>query len=247
MSIPRVIHQIWYQGEERMPERFRGFVAGWRRNHPEWTFHLWNEATMREFMERNHPRFLPIYDGYPLNIQRIDAVRYFILHTLGGLYVDTDIESLKPVDPLVEQSSLLLSRTLGFNNAIIGSAPEHPFWLDVFGALKTSHQRPKRSPLNFLIDADALFVAHSTGPRFFTGCVQRSGVEHQPGTLVCPYWYFEPGTPAEIDGRIAIDPDTSRSFGIHHMSQTWVSPWRRGFDAAVRPVMALAQRFMTPR
>ena len=120
-------------------------------------------------------------------------------------------------------------------------------WPMIFDALKANHARPYRAFLDFLIDADALFVATSTGPRLFTASVRKSGVENDPDTRICPYWYFEPGTPAEIDGNIAIDPDTSRSYGIHHMSQTWVSPWRRGIDAAARPLMALARRFAAPR
>jgi inositol phosphorylceramide mannosyltransferase catalytic subunit len=247
VGIPRILHQIWYQGEAQMPDKFRRFSEGWRANHPDWTFHLWNETTMRDFIARNHAWFLPVYDGYPFNIQRIDAVRYFILDSMGGLYVDADIESLKPVDALLDGCSLLVSRTLGYNNAVVGSAPGHALWPVIFDALKANHTRPARALLDFLIDADALFVATSTGPRLFTASVQKSGVENDPDTRVCPYWYFEPGTPAEINGRIAVDPDTSRSYGIHHMSQTWVSPWRRGIDAAARPLMALARRFAAPR
>jgi inositol phosphorylceramide mannosyltransferase catalytic subunit len=202
---------------------------------------------MRDFMVENYPWFLPVYDGYPFNIQRIDAVRYFILNTMGGVYVDADIESLKPIDTLVEGCSLMLSRTLGYNNAIVGSVPGHALWPVIFDALKANHTRPPRAFLDFLIDADALFVATSTGPRLFTGSVKKSGVESDPDTRICPFWYFEPGTPAEIDGKITVDPDTSRSYGIHHMSQTWVSPLRRAIDAAARPLMALALRFTAPR
>jgi inositol phosphorylceramide mannosyltransferase catalytic subunit len=245
--IPRILHQIWYQGEAQMPDKFRRFSEGWRANHPDWTFHLWNETTMRDFIAGNYAWFLPVYDGYPFNIQRIDAVRYFILDSMGGLYVDADIESLKPVDTLLEGCSLLVSRTLGYNNAVVGSAPGHALWPVIFDALKANHARPARALFDFLIDADALFVATSTGPRLFTESVRKSGVENDPDTRVCPYWYFEPGTPAEIDGRITVDADTSRSYGIHHMSQTWVSPWRRGIDAAARPLMALARRFAAPR
>ena len=173
-GIPRILHQIWYQGEAQMPDKFRRFSEGWRANHPDWSFHLWNEATMRDFMADNHPWFLPVYDGYPFNIQRIDAVRYFILNTMGGVYVDADIESLKPIDTLVEGCSLMLSRTLGYNNAIVGSVPGHALWPVIFDALKANHTRPKRGFLDFLIDADALFVATSTGPRLFTGSVKKT-------------------------------------------------------------------------
>jgi mannosyltransferase OCH1-like enzyme len=246
-DIPRILHQIWYQGEAQMPDKFRRFSEGWRANHPDWSFHLWNEVTMRKFIAESYAWFLPVYDGYPFNIQRIDAVRYFILDSMGGVYVDADIENLKPIDTLLEGCSLLLSRTLGYNNAIVGAKPGHALWPVVFEGLKANHKRPPRALLDFLIDADALFVATSTGPRLFTSSVQESGVEKDPDTRICPFWYFEPGTPAEIDGKIAIDPDTSRSYGIHHMSQTWVSPWRRGIDAAAQPLMALARRFNAPR
>jgi mannosyltransferase OCH1-like enzyme len=246
-GIPRILHQIWYQGEAQMPDKFRRFSEGWRASHPDWSFHLWNEVSMRGFMAENYPAFLPVYDGYPFNIQRIDAVRYFILNTLGGVYVDADIESLKPIDPLVEGCSLMLSRTLGYNNAIIGSRPGHALWPVIFDGLRTNRERPPRGVLDFLIDADALFVATSTGPRLFTASVQKSGVETDPETHICPYWYFEPGTPAEIDGKVVVDPDTSRSYGIHHMSQTWVSPLRRAIDAAAKPLMALALGFTAPR
>ena len=84
-GIPRILHQIWYQGEAQMPDKFRRFSEGWRANHPDWSFHLWNETTMRTFMAEYYAWFLPVYDGYPFNIQRIDAVRDTLIVAGAGV------------------------------------------------------------------------------------------------------------------------------------------------------------------
>jgi len=34
--------------------------------------------------------FLETFDAYPYPIQRADAIRYFVLHHYGGIYIDLD-------------------------------------------------------------------------------------------------------------------------------------------------------------
>lgn len=51
---------------------------------------LWTEKTSREFLEREYAWFLKTYDGYPHKVQRVDAVRYFLLLHYGGIYLDLD-------------------------------------------------------------------------------------------------------------------------------------------------------------
>ena len=58
----------------------------------------------RDFIKSKHPDFLDTYDQYPHNIQRVDAVRYFILYQFGGLFVDLDFECLKNVEPLLQDT-----------------------------------------------------------------------------------------------------------------------------------------------
>ena len=88
MNIPRILHQTWKDSE--VPEVFSEYVASWRSCHPDWEYRLWTDELNREFIAAHYPWFLATYDRYPKPIQRADAVRYFILHKLGGLYVDLD-------------------------------------------------------------------------------------------------------------------------------------------------------------
>ena len=41
--------------------------------------------------QEHYPWFLPTYQSYPYAIQRVDVLRYFLLHSLGGVYIDLDM------------------------------------------------------------------------------------------------------------------------------------------------------------
>lgn len=51
---------------------------------------LWSSAESREFLQREYSWFLPIYDSYRHPVQRVDALKYFIMRHYGGIYVDMD-------------------------------------------------------------------------------------------------------------------------------------------------------------
>lgn len=62
-------------------------------------------------------------------------MRYLYMHHHGGLYVDLDMECLKPIDTLFSNHMVVLAR-MGTNNsfshsvpnAFMASVPGHPFW-----------------------------------------------------------------------------------------------------------------------
>ncbi len=57
---------------------------------------LWTDASSREFIAAEYPWFLDTFDGYDHNIQRADAIRYFVLAHFGGIYIDLDDVSIIP-------------------------------------------------------------------------------------------------------------------------------------------------------
>ena len=98
-EIPKIIHQIWT--DDDIPAEFRSYCESWRRLNIGWEYRLWTDVEADRFVSRNFPDILPIYRGYPRDIYRADAVRYMILHKLGGLYVDLDFQCLIPISPLL--------------------------------------------------------------------------------------------------------------------------------------------------
>lgn len=93
-SIPKIIHQTWK--DNQIPYPLDQVAKTWQEMLPDWEYHLWTDEENREFVKTNFPDFLSLYDAYPNKIQRADAIRYLLLKTYGGLYIDLDFECLDP-------------------------------------------------------------------------------------------------------------------------------------------------------
>jgi mannosyltransferase OCH1-like enzyme len=139
--VPKIIFQTW-KSHTVIPDNFRYWSNTWKLHHPDYEYILWDDADNRAFMADNFAWFLPTFDGYPKNINRADAVRYFFLYYYGGIYADMDFECLRPIDSLLTtDASVILGRmdTKNANhsipNAIMISKPRDPFWIYVFQQL----------------------------------------------------------------------------------------------------------------
>jgi mannosyltransferase OCH1-like enzyme len=231
-NIPKKIHQIWYQGEEHIPEKYRSYQASWKEHNPDWSYTLWDSTSMRQLIKNNYNDFLPYYDGYPLDIQRIDACRYFILNTFGGFYLDMDMQCLKSIDDLSNGHQLVLSKTVGYCNCVFASISGHSFWQHVFKQLVVKSDILEQSPVpaskgkivTKKKSISPMQVAYSTGPRFFTECISETSADVIAGTLVCPGRYFEAGAPVEIDGYRYMETNYNDAYALHDGDGNWV-PW----------------------
>lgn len=221
-KIPKIIHQIFFLGEAAVPKNYHRYRQTVLKNHPNWEHRFWNEAQCRKFMEENYPWFVPVYDSYPHKIQRCDAIRYFILHHYGGFYIDMDIECLKPIDNLIEDFEIVLSKLVGFSNAIMGSIPGHSLWLKVFEELEKRKDNPPENTNHFIKNTMPYYVGYSTGPILLTDCVVAGKFHESPTVRVCPGYIFEPGAPMEINGKIFKGKPTLESYTIHHMTTHWL-------------------------
>ena len=105
-AIPPIIHQTWKN--TYIPAEWQRYQASWWQHHPQWTYRLWTDDDNRHFIHTYYAWFLPTYDAYPEAIMRVDAVRYFLLHHYGGVYVDLDFECIQPLAPLLSQAALVL-------------------------------------------------------------------------------------------------------------------------------------------
>ncbi len=243
-QIPKIIHQVFFSGEAAIPEDYRRYSQTVKEHHPHWEYVFWDEAKARKFMGENYSWFMPVFDGYPYPIQRFDAIRYFILHYYGGFYVDMDIECLKPIDDLLGDFELVLSQAYdGYSNAIIGSVPGHPLWLEIFAALEKRQHRSLLKGNRLFGDSMAYYVCYSTGPVLLSDCVLAGKFHKSSKVRSCPSYIFEPGAPIEVDGKFYKLLDKQESYTIHHMSSHWV-PWHEKiltiiFDFLAKPYWSL--------
>ncbi|MCI9593102.1 MAG: hypothetical protein HFG51_02985 [Lachnospiraceae bacterium] len=118
--IPKKIHYCWFGGKE-LPDKYKRYMESWYKFCPDYEIIEWNESnydvTKNKYM----------YDAYRENIWGFvpDFARIDIIHSHGGIYLDTDVELVKNLDDLLYQKGFM-----GFED------DEHVNLGSGFGAIK---------------------------------------------------------------------------------------------------------------
>lgn len=98
--IPKIIHYCWF-GRGPMPELALRCIESWHKYMPDWEYKLWNEEN---FDIQSVPYVKEAYEARKFAFVT-DYVRLYALQTEGGVYMDTDVEILKPLDDLMHLSA----------------------------------------------------------------------------------------------------------------------------------------------
>jgi len=227
MSIPKILHQTWKTDD--VPKVFAKYVESWKENHLDWEYRLWTDEENRRFISHHYSWFLKTYDGYPSPIQRADAIRYFLLHKFGGLYVDLDFMSCKPIVPLLRGRKCVIGKEPIEHcrefampkilcNALMATVPGHPFFETVIHRL-TEFADP--------VD-DTQPVLTSTGPFMLTRVYDE--FEQQESMDVVPSEDLYPLTKEQADQLLLtgeVNVDLSGAYAIHLHYGSWWRPDRQ--------------------
>ncbi|KAK0619738.1 nucleotide-diphospho-sugar transferase [Immersiella caudata] len=132
--IPKIIHQVFHNwkdpGNETLPSDWDHVRKTCTDANPDWEYKLWSEKSSRDFIERHYPWFLRTYDRYRFPVQRVDAVRYFILMHYGGIYLDLDNGCKTDLTPLLYYPMWITDPGRGaLSNNVLASSPHHPYWI----------------------------------------------------------------------------------------------------------------------
>ena len=144
-EFPKIIHQIYGFWDKNIPKHIQSRIDTWKNLHPDYKYILWDKKKSRDFIKKRYNWFLSLYDTYPYNVQRADALRYFILYYYGGVYSDIDLEPVKSISPLLEKyknknALLYKSSNSGMiTNDFMVSKPKNIFWKKVWNGLIVHH------------------------------------------------------------------------------------------------------------
>lgn len=172
---------------------------------------LWTDAGSREFIAKYYPWFLDNFDDYTYPIQRADAIRYFVLHHYGGVYLDLDVGCLRPLDPLLVYP-VILPKTIpvGVSNDLMFAEKGHPFLAQTIHNLVTfDHSWILNYPT----------VMFSTGPMFLSAQYGLYTASHPPTPKL-------PGgevriLPKSLYGKNAKPDEAPHSFFSHFYGSSW--------------------------
>ncbi|MCR2045727.1 hypothetical protein NSB25_00300 [Acetatifactor muris] len=98
--IPKQIHYMWFGGK-RLPQNLQKCVNSWKEFCPDYEIIRWDETNydvsknlyMKQAYQNGAYGFIP------------DYARLDILYNYGGIYLDTDVELIRPLDELLYQEA----------------------------------------------------------------------------------------------------------------------------------------------
>jgi FkbM family methyltransferase len=201
LAIPRVFHRIWLGGP--LPEREGRYGETWAEHHPDWELRLWHDGNLPPLVNQEQ------FDAAGSPAQKADILRYELLLAHGGIYVDTDFECFRSIEPLLAGVRAFCGREDAnrVTNSILGSVPGHPFFAAVVAALPDSVAwRPGRPP------------NEQTGPELLSRVlIEREALGREVPTvfgpeLFFPYLWTEPHRAGE---------HFPRAYAAHHWAKSW--------------------------
>lgn len=193
--IPRVVHRVWL-GDRGLPEEQQRFGETWQRHHPSWEHRLWGDDDLDELGIPGEVR-ARTPDASALS----DVVRHHVLARHGGVYVDTDVECLRPLDPLLRGIAAFASFGLPgiVETGVLGCVAGHPAF---------------RTAARFSLEV-AGAPSPRTGPPFLTHVLwEFPEVTVFPRELFSPYLWDEPHRRHE---------KFHHAYAVHHWAKSWAT------------------------
>ncbi|KAF8858664.1 putative glycosyl transferase [Acephala macrosclerotiorum] len=125
--IPPILHQISL-GHREPREKWMEARKACLSYHPNWETYLWTDGEAAKLVEEKFPHLKDMWYGYKYPIQRIDALRYMVLHEYGGVVLDMDLECRRSLGPLRRFDFVApAAHPVGFSNGFLMASKGHPF------------------------------------------------------------------------------------------------------------------------
>ena len=185
-------------------------IKSWSKHLPGYKLMEWNEdnfdlASCRYVKEAYEARKFAFVSDY---------VRLHALYQYGGIYMDTDVEVLRPLDPLLRHQAFTGFEDERFlQSGTMGAEPNHPWIKKLLEDYSSRTFVKPDGTYDTLTNTAVISRLCEQDGLILNGKLQKlpGGVVVYPRTYFSPYDY--------IDGGNYI---TDESFTIHHFAQTWL-------------------------
>lgn len=231
-GLEKNVHQIWLQGEKdlqkRLPKRFEWTQTIKETFEPMWKYRLWDNETILTFLKEFYPHLVSVFEHGATFAMKADIARYAIIQHFGGLYLDCDVEVLKPFSFLLERPNTKLmvvradtfveseAHMFGFryNNCIFAAKKDHPLMYDMLNLMCTRSTSGTKTQQTMEV-----------GYQKFSNFVQTK-YEKEEGTLIISNTLLEPLNAINIhrdcSSREQCIEMFPSAFSIHHADGSWI-------------------------
>ncbi len=232
--IPKIIHYCWF-GRNPLPELAQRCIASWRKYLPDYEIKEWNEDN---FDVNIIPYTAEAYAAGKYAFVS-DYARFWILYKYGGIYFDTDVEVIRPIDDIIARGNFMgfetdpMPQTGGKSDASeasvnpglgLGVAPGLGMVKKMLDCYDGQHFVCENNFRNQITVVDICTkVLLDNGLK----CV--NGVQKVDDIWIYPSEYFCPIN--VTTGRIHVEPNTRT---IHHYAGTWVD---KGFILKIKDII----------
>ena len=220
--IPKIIHYCWF-GHNPLPPLAIKCIESWKKFLPDYEIREWNEDN---FDVNAIPYSQEAYASKKYAFVS-DYARFEILHKYGGLYFDTDVELIKPLDDILVKGPFMgCENEVGREGATalavapglgLGVNPGLGLYKEILDLYATLHfMRPDGSLNQKTVVQYTTEILYRYGLRNVNELQQVAGIWIYPKDYFCPI--------STYDGKLRL---TANTVSIHHYAQSWISPSHR--------------------
>ena len=190
------IHFCWFGST--VPLDVLARLDRWQKLHPSWTIRQWNESNIDVSDCSYAKACLQRKDWAYLS----DYVRLQALAREGGIYLDTDVELLKPLDVFIDgKFHIGYMHACALGTAVMISPAHHP----ILGRLIAQYQNlPPNHGINNNAILTEFFLKHVSGFRLTGRSWSNPNIKVHPKT-----WFEQPAL------------DQAGGFAIHLFNRAW--------------------------
>lgn len=221
--IPKKIHYCWF-GNKSLPEEARKYIESWKYYCPDYEIVEWNETNF----DMNCCTY--VYEAYKAKKWAFvsDYARFYILYKYGGIYFDTDVEMIRPIEDILDNGAfmgieagkdVLVAPGLG-----IGVEAGNMIYKEIVDYYHSQSFYTEDGSINKMTVVTR--VSEILREHGYQGTGNKEKVENitiYPSDYFCPVNYH--------NGKIAITENTRT---IHHYAETWHNPAEKKIDAIRR-------------
>lgn len=222
-KIPKIIHYCWFGGKP-LPELAKKCIKSWEKYLPDYEIRRWDESNF----DVNQIKY--IKEAYEAKKYAFvsDYARFKILYDFGGLYFDTDVEVIKPMDHILQEGSFMgmesnLNNGSETSNVVVapglglGVIPGHDLYKEILDFYGIQSFKNEDGTLN-----TTTVVYHTTNILKKHGLKNIQEIQKVAGITIYTPEYFCP-----LDYWTKTMNITDKTVSIHWYDASWVSPYQK--------------------